>query len=62
MAVDNVLILRVCHDLITPFNAINLGLDAFEITEDRGILHDIKESADKDKLFHSCENGKTIKS
>lgn len=47
MNVDNILILRLCHDLVTPLSAINLGIDTFEIAEDKTILEDIKESTGK---------------
>lgn len=47
MNVDDVLILRICHDLITPFNAISLGLDAFDIAEESVIIDDIRTSVNK---------------
>lgn len=47
MDVDNVLILRICHDLITPFNAISLGLDTFDIAEEDSIMDDVRASVDK---------------
>lgn len=47
MNLENVLVLRVCHDLITPFNAISLGLDTFEISSDPAVIEDIRESVDK---------------
>lgn len=47
MQTENVLIARVCHDLITPCNAINLGIEAYEMSEDRSLLSSIKDSASK---------------
>ena len=47
MQTENVLIARICHDLITPCNAINLGIEAYEMSEDRGLLSCIKDSATK---------------
>ena len=47
MQTENVLIARICHDLITPCNAINLGIEAYEMSEDRGLLSCIKDSASK---------------
>lgn len=45
--IENILIARICHDLITPCNAINLGLEAYEMSEDKGLLTCIKDSAVK---------------
>ena len=47
MNADNILILRLCHDLITPFNAINLGIDALEISSEDSIIDGIRESTEK---------------
>ncbi|GHT91603.1 hypothetical protein FACS1894122_04290 [Alphaproteobacteria bacterium] len=47
MSSENMLIARVCHDLITPFNAINLGLEAFEMSSDMSLIENIKESTNK---------------
>ncbi len=47
MQTENVLIARICHDLITPCNAINLGLEAYEMSEDKGLLSCIRDSASK---------------
>ena len=47
MQTENVLIARICHDLITPCNAINLGIEAYEMSEDQSLLTCIKESASK---------------
>ena len=44
---ESALIARVCHDLITPFNAINLGLEAFDMSRDESLLNSIRESVDK---------------
>ncbi|MDR0968392.1 MAG: hypothetical protein LBL99_02010 [Holosporaceae bacterium] len=44
---ENALISRVCHDLITPFNAINLGVEAFDMSGDKSLLDGVKESVDK---------------
>lgn len=41
------MIARICHDLITPCNAINLGIEAFEMAEDRELITCIKDSATK---------------
>lgn len=46
-SIEDILVLRICHDLITPFNAISLGLDTFEISPDPAIVKDIRESVDK---------------
>ncbi len=45
MPVEDVLIAKICHDLITPCNAINLGIEAYELSEDRSLLLCIKDSA-----------------
>lgn len=47
MQIENVLIARICHDLITPCNAINLGIEAYEMSEDKSLLSCIKDSASK---------------
>lgn len=47
MNIENILIARICHDLITPLNAINLGLEAFEASRDDELLPIIKESVEK---------------
>jgi hypothetical protein len=44
---ENMLIARICHDLITPFNAINLGLEAFEMSSDMSLIENIKSSVNK---------------
>lgn len=48
---NDILIRRICHDLITPFNAISLGVDMLEISSessfDPSILSNIRESVDK---------------
>lgn len=41
---DRTLILRLCHDLITPCNAITLGIDAYESDGDASFLPYIKDS------------------
>ena len=41
---DRTLILRLCHDLITPCNAITLGIDAYESDGDVSFLPYIKDS------------------
>lgn len=51
MQTENVLIARVCHDLITPCNAINLGLEAYEMSEDKTLLVSIKDSASKANIL-----------
>jgi hypothetical protein len=45
MSAENMLIARICHDLITPFNAINLGLEAFEMSSDMSLIEDIRKSS-----------------
>ena len=45
MPVEDTLIARICHDLITPCNAINLGMEAYELSEDKSLLLCIKDSA-----------------
>lgn len=47
MPLENILVARVCHDLITPCNAISLGLDAFQSSNDKQMLSYVKEGADK---------------
>jgi hypothetical protein len=47
MQSENALIARICHDLITPFNAINLGVEAFDMSGDKSLLNGIRESVDK---------------
>ena len=47
MRSETAIIARICHDLITPFNAINLGLEAFEMSRDESLLTSIRESVDK---------------
>ena len=42
---------RICHDLITPLNAINLGLESLEISNDAVILEGIKESTTKANII-----------
>lgn len=44
---ESAAIARICHDLITPFNAINLGLEAFEMSQDESLLESLKESVNK---------------
>lgn len=47
MQFENALVARICHDLISPFNAINLGVEAFEATKDDLMFETIKESTAK---------------
>ncbi|MBR1734897.1 MAG: hypothetical protein IJ730_05560 [Alphaproteobacteria bacterium] len=47
MQSEKAIVARICHDLITPFNAINLGLEAFEMSRDESLLSSIRESVDK---------------
>ncbi len=47
MVVENTLVARICHDLITPLNAVNLGIEAFEASHDEELLAMIKESIAK---------------
>lgn len=51
MKLENAIVARICHDLITPFNAINLGIEAFEISPDGAMLTEIKNSANKANVF-----------
>jgi hypothetical protein len=44
---ENALISRICHDLIAPLNAINLGLEAFEMSRDESLLESVRESINK---------------
>ncbi|MDR2107181.1 MAG: hypothetical protein LBO73_01515 [Holosporaceae bacterium] len=44
---ENALAARICHDLITPFNALNLGLEALEISGDTSLLKEIRGSVNK---------------
>ena len=47
MLEEDALIARVYHDLITPCNAISLGIEAYEFSEDKSLLASIKDSAGK---------------
>lgn len=47
MSLENAIIVRVCHDLITPFNAISLGLEAFEASGDKSLINGMSDSARK---------------
>ncbi|MDR1333859.1 MAG: hypothetical protein LBJ71_01425 [Holosporaceae bacterium] len=47
MNFEHALIARICHDLITPFNAINLGMEAYEASGDSTLLNSVKESVEK---------------
>ncbi|MDR0753551.1 MAG: hypothetical protein LBE95_02710 [Holosporaceae bacterium] len=47
MRLENALIARVCHDLITPLNALSLGIEAFETSGDKSLVGDLKESVGK---------------
>ncbi|MDR1560806.1 MAG: hypothetical protein LBS23_00405 [Holosporaceae bacterium] len=47
MQQEEALIARICHDLITPFNAINLGIETYEESKDISLLEDIKTSVEK---------------
>ncbi|MDR2794240.1 MAG: hypothetical protein LBB12_00500 [Holosporaceae bacterium] len=47
MRVENALIARVCHDLITPLNAIGLGMEAYDATKDEALLNCVRESVNK---------------
>ncbi len=51
MQTENVLIARICHDLITPCNAINLGIEAYEMSEDKNLLSCIRDSASKANII-----------
>ncbi|MDR0677416.1 MAG: hypothetical protein LBF57_01930 [Holosporaceae bacterium] len=45
MGYEDALIAVICHDLITPFNAISIGVEAFELSHDWSLLESIKESS-----------------
>lgn len=47
MKTETATIAKVCHDLITPLNAINLGMEAYEISRDESLLANLKESVEK---------------
>lgn len=47
MQFENALVARICHDLITPFNAINIGVEALEMSQDAALLKTVKESTKK---------------
>lgn len=51
MQTENVLVARICHDLITPCNAINLGVEAYEMSEDKSLLSCIRDSASKANII-----------
>jgi hypothetical protein len=44
---ENALVARICHDLIAPFNALNLGLEALEMSGDTSLLKEIRKSVNK---------------
>lgn len=44
---EKVLMARICHDLITPVNAIGLGLDAFEMSRDTSMLAEVRNGLGK---------------
>jgi hypothetical protein len=44
---ESALVARICHDVITPINAISLGFEALEVPEDEALFKEIRESADK---------------
>ncbi|MDR1982987.1 MAG: hypothetical protein LBQ08_04300 [Holosporaceae bacterium] len=48
---ENALIARICHDMITPLNAISLGFEAFETSGDKSLFNGIKESIDKANII-----------
>ncbi|MDR0631904.1 MAG: hypothetical protein LBF54_01525 [Holosporaceae bacterium] len=47
MQFEHLLVSRICHDLITPFNAIGLGIEAFDISGDPSLLKGVKASVEK---------------
>ena len=47
MQSETALVARICHDLITPLNAINLGLESLEFSNDADIRESLRESTDK---------------
>lgn len=51
MHFEHALIARICHDLITPFNAINLGMEAFDATGDKSLLNGVRGSVDKANII-----------
>lgn len=44
---ENILVARICHDLITPCNAVNLGLEAYEMSHDESMFSCVKEGIGK---------------
>lgn len=48
---EQAIVARICHDLITPFNAINLGLEAYEMSKDETLLDCVKESTSKANII-----------
>ncbi|MDR3186846.1 MAG: hypothetical protein LBT63_00205 [Holosporaceae bacterium] len=51
MQPENALIARICHDLVTPFNAIGLGMEAYEASGDLSLLEHVKESVGKANII-----------
>ena len=48
---ESMLIARICHDLITPLNAISLGFEAFQISRDEDLMDCIRESVQKTNVI-----------
>jgi hypothetical protein len=44
MQLENALISRICHDLITPFSAISLGMEAFALSKEDALLENLQRS------------------
>jgi hypothetical protein len=44
---EEAIVARVCHDLITPFNAISLGMEAYIESSDSSILDEVRKSVCK---------------
>ena len=51
MMIENAIVARICHDLISPINAINLGIDALDAEYDKELLKYIKQSIDKTNII-----------
>lgn len=47
MKARSALITKLCHDLITPFNGISLGLEAYDACKDQSLLDNVRDSVNK---------------
>ncbi|MDR0753565.1 MAG: hypothetical protein LBE95_02780 [Holosporaceae bacterium] len=48
---ENALIARICHDIIAPLSAINLGLEALDTSRDKYLFKGVKESLEHANAF-----------